>query len=184
MFFSLLILLGKLIVSNVFPSERLVNRSRSVHNWSFETRGKQSCLKHEVSPPYMGNWILDSTLWSPDSSDWIPDSFSVKLGFRIPSLVGFRTPRFGYRITQGFNETWKFRRFQIPELKVSPISWIWIPFRGGRSLKGDVTRYDSQQRFLAQHSVATLLRHGLEYLQHCSNTVRFAWRGIESTEMA
>ena len=183
MFFSLLILLGKLIVSNVFPSERLVNRSRSAHNWSFETRGKQSCLKHEVSPPYMGNWILDSTLWSPDSSDWIPDSFSVKLGFRIPSLVGFRTPRFGYRITQGF-KTWKFRRFQIPELKVSSISWIWIPFRGGRSLKGDVTRYDSQQRFLAQHSVATLLRHGLEYLQHCSNTVRFAWRGIESTEMA
>ena len=134
MFFFLLILLGKLIVSNVFPSERLVNRSRSAHNSSFETRGKQSCLKYEVSPQYMGNWILDSTLWSPDSSDWIPDSFSVKLGFRIPSLVGFRTPRFGYRITQGF-KTWKFRRFQIPELKVSPIPESWFPFVEGEVLK-------------------------------------------------
>ena len=33
----------------------------------------------------------------------------------------------------------------------------------------DVTRDDSQRRFLAQHSVATLLRHCFEWLQHCSN---------------
>ena len=37
------------------------------------------------------------------------------------------------------------------------------------SSQGDVTRDDSQQRFLAQHSVATLLRHCFEWLQHCSN---------------
>ena len=37
------------------------------------------------------------------------------------------------------------------------------------SSQGDVTRDDSQQRFLAQHSVATLFRYCLEYLQHCSN---------------
>ena len=36
-------------------------------------------------------------------------------------------------------------------------------------LKGDVTRDDSQQQFLAQHSVATLLRCCFELLQHCSN---------------
>ena len=30
-------------------------------------------------------------------------------------------------------------------------------------------RDDSQRRFLAQHSVATLLRHGFEQLQYCSN---------------
>ena len=36
-------------------------------------------------------------------------------------------------------------------------------------LKGDVTRDDSQRRFLAQHSIATLLRHCFEYLQHYSN---------------
>ena len=35
--------------------------------------------------------------------------------------------------------------------------------------KGDVKRDDSQQRFLVQHSVATMLRHCLEWLQHCSN---------------
>ena len=33
----------------------------------------------------------------------------------------------------------------------------------------DVTRDDSQRRFVAQHSVATLLRHCFEWLQHCPN---------------
>ena len=35
--------------------------------------------------------------------------------------------------------------------------------------KGDVTLDDSQRPFLAQHSVAALLRHRFEWLQHCSN---------------
>ena len=35
--------------------------------------------------------------------------------------------------------------------------------------KGDVTRDDSQQRFLAQHNIKALLRHCFEWLQHCSN---------------
>ena len=35
--------------------------------------------------------------------------------------------------------------------------------------EGDVTQDDSQRRFLAQHSVATLLRRCFEWLQHCSN---------------
>ena len=35
--------------------------------------------------------------------------------------------------------------------------------------KGDVTRDDSQRRFLAPHSVASLLPHCFEWLQHCSN---------------
>ena len=34
---------------------------------------------------------------------------------------------------------------------------------------GDVTRDDSQQRFLAQHSITALLRHCFKWLQHCSN---------------
>ena len=38
-----------------------------------------------------------------------------------------------------------------------------------RKSKGDVTRDDSQRRFSAQHSVATLLRHCFEWLQHCSS---------------
>ena len=36
--------------------------------------------------------------------------------------------------------------------------------------KGDVTRDDSQWRFLAQHSVATLLQRCFEWLQHRSST--------------
>ena len=35
--------------------------------------------------------------------------------------------------------------------------------------KGDITRDDSQGRFLAQHSVATLLRYFFEWLQRYSN---------------
>ena len=35
--------------------------------------------------------------------------------------------------------------------------------------KGDVRRDDSQRRFLAQHSLTTLLLHGFEWLQYCSN---------------
>ena len=35
--------------------------------------------------------------------------------------------------------------------------------------KGDVTRDDSQRRLLAPHSVASLLPHCFEWLQHCSN---------------
>ena len=38
-----------------------------------------------------------------------------------------------------------------------------------REFKGYVTRDDSQRPFLAQHSVAKLLRHCFEWLQHCSN---------------
>ena len=35
--------------------------------------------------------------------------------------------------------------------------------------EGDVIQNDSQRRFLAQHSVATLLRRCFEFLQHFSN---------------
>ena len=37
--------------------------------------------------------------------------------------------------------------------------------------KGDITRDDLQQRFLAQHSFATLLQHCFKWLQHCCNIV-------------
>ena len=35
--------------------------------------------------------------------------------------------------------------------------------------KGDVSWNDSQQRFLAQHSITALLRHCFDWLQYCSN---------------
>ena len=38
--------------------------------------------------------------------------------------------------------------------------------------KGDVTRDDSQQRYLAQNGVATLLGHGVEWFQHCNAVLR------------
>ena len=37
------------------------------------------------------------------------------------------------------------------------------------AFKGDVTRGNSQQRFLAQHGVAKLLQHWFKWLQQCSN---------------
>ena len=39
----------------------------------------------------------------------------------------------------------------------------------------DVTRDDLQRRFLAQCSVATLLRHCFEWLQHCPNIAKLCW---------
>ena len=45
----------------------------------------------------------------------------------------------------------------------------WIVSHSCDCLKGDVTRDDSRRRFLEQHSVATLLPHCFEWLQHCSN---------------
>ena len=41
--------------------------------------------------------------------------------------------------------------------------------------KGDVTREDSQQRFLAQHRVVALLQHCFEWWQHCSNIARLCF---------
>ena len=38
--------------------------------------------------------------------------------------------------------------------------------------KGDVTRDDSQRRFLGQDSVATSVRHCFEKLQHCSSIAK------------
>ena len=42
-----------------------------------------------------------------------------------------------------------------------------MSFARPSSLVKDVTRINSQRRFLAQYSVATLLRHCFEWLQHC-----------------
>ena len=74
-----------------------------------------------------------------------------------------------------FSSTRKKCHFSFPsKLKEKYLSGI--TFKGlitydGRccTFQGDVTRGDSQQRLLAQHSVVTLLRHCFEWLQHCSN---------------
>ena len=58
---------------------------------------------------------------------------------------------------------------------VQPLRWAWSGLAKRRltfQTKGDVTRGDSQRRFLAQHSIAALLRHCFEWLQHCSNIAR------------
>ena len=50
----------------------------------------------------------------------------------------------------------------------------------------DVTRDVSQRRFLAQHSVATLLRHCFGWLQHCSSIAALCCaknRGCESSRV-
>ena len=58
-----------------------------------------------------------------------------------------------------------------------------MSFARPSSLVKDVTRIDSQRRFLAQHSVATLLRYCFQWLQHCSNIATMCCaenRGCES----
>ena len=52
--------------------------------------------------------------------------------------------------------------YQKRDARAELFSWL---------LKGVVTRDDSQRRFLAQDSFATLLRHCFEWLQHCSSIV-------------
>ena len=51
----------------------------------------------------------------------------------------------------------------------SLFKWRLFEVKPSLLLKGDVTRHDSQRRFLAQHSVATLLQHCFKWLQHCSS---------------
>ena len=47
--------------------------------------------------------------------------------------------------------------------------------------KGDVTRDKKQRRFLAQYwSVATLLRHGFDWLQHCFNIAMLSLRTADA----
>ena len=105
-----------------------VNRVKRVSKWTVgEQVSKREQLEFRDAPgisrvwrmnscPHIRELDLDSTLWSPDSRDWIPDSFSVKLGFRILSLVGLRILDLDSALHMV-----KFPRFQIPEAKVSPI---------------------------------------------------------------
>ena len=47
--------------------------------------------------------------------------------------------------------------------------------------KGDVTRDKKRRRFLAQYcSVATLLRHGFDWLQHCFNIAMLSLRRADA----
>ena len=73
--------------------------------------------------------------------------------------IALATARKPYRIWHLFtHKTSAFRAISVMKRNcAAPIS------------KGDVTRDDSQRRRLAQHSVATLLRHCLEWLQLCSS---------------
>ena len=75
------------------------------------------------------------------------------------------------------------KRIKVWNSATSPFKWRFLILNSqpalschcqlaipkGWLLTGDVTRDDSQRRFLAQHSVATLLRHCFESLQQCSN---------------
>ena len=65
-----------------------------------------------------------------------------------------------------------------------------VYLEASKTFCGDATLDDLQRRFLAQHSVATLLRHRFEWLQHCSSvatlccakirTRRFEWSRVTS----
>ena len=78
--------------------------------------------------------------------------------------------RIPYSEAQDFR--FQIQRVQIVQTKLFRIPELGFPYMGCHNVEfsqGDVTRDDSQRRFLAQHSVATLLRHCFEWLQHCSS---------------
>ena len=72
------------------------------------------------------------------------------------------------------NRRWKSSRVTSPLSLLSFPSTLTVDlprlenFRL-REFEGDVTRDDSQRRFLEQHSITTLLRHCFEWSEHCSN---------------
>ena len=124
---------------------------------------------------------------------WVPrcpDPLQLKLQAPVPvmqkwpSLLGE-----ALRIAWKWNvDSWNSKPRQLVERRVKERWKIQItdPLRKAttrevcvcidiRELWGDVTRDDSQRRFLAQHSVATLLRHCLEWLQHCSNNATLCY---------
>ena len=51
---------------------------------------------------------------------------------------------------------------------ISSIKRVTRKLKEVSRFKGDVTRNDSQRRFLAQHSITTFLRHCFEWLQQRS----------------
>ena len=123
-------------------------------------------------------------------------------------------------VNQEITHTWKIKSYLLLSIRCSPLlecTWqplmrkqshcqiYWIhktyppspmPFSTAAGNKVDVTRDDSQRRFLAQHSVTTLLFHCFEWLQYCSNiwtlccvalrivlcnvTLRTFWRGCQN----
>ena len=84
---------------------------------------------------------------------------SLSKAMFTPYRIAFTTGRKPYRIWLLFtHKDTGFGAISLTERScAAPIS------------KGDVTLDDSQRRFSAQHSVATLLRHCFEWLQHCSS---------------
>ena len=96
-------------------------------------------------------------------------------------------------VNQEITHTWKIKSYIPLSIRCFPLlecTWqplmrkqshcqiCWIhtnyppspmPFSATAENKVDVTRDDSQRRFLAQHSLTTLLFHCLKWLQYCSN---------------
>ena len=75
-----------------------------------------------------------------------------------------------WRVVVVLNMHTKFREHQSPSSFLPSILLIkrYCNLKASLHLR-DVTRNDSQQQFLVLHSIATLLRHCFEWLQHCSN---------------
>ena len=61
------------------------------------------------------------------------------------------------------------KKRQWPKIDPILVTFGQMKFCRSHHSYGDVTRNDSQRRFLAQHSITTLLRHYFEWLKHCSN---------------
>ena len=126
-----------------------------------------------------GKGILDS-LESWFHGDRFRILWQRNLYSRFQSLAAFRNPWALFWIPEPTisNSTSKdfpssisaidilstFLRANRLEILDRIVTWIHV-----NESYSKVTRDDLQRRFLARHSVATLLRHCFEWLQHCSS---------------
>ena len=98
--------------------------------------------------------------------------FQSLAAFRNPSaLFWIPEPRISNSTSKDFPNSISaidilstFLRAKRLEILDRIVTWIHV-----NESYSNVTRDDLQRRFLARHSVATLLRHCFEWLQHCSS---------------
>lgn len=141
---------GRLAFSTLWDS-RTHFRKREHENWWKEEKTGNRTIKPELTFPF--------------SRPRAPIFACLSL---TPQSYYLREPETGYR--QGDSASTMRKVVLFFETKLSSHTvWTWGEFS---------RRNDSQRRFSAQQSVATLLRYCLQLLQHCINIVASLQNGL------
>ena len=102
---------------------------------------------------------------------------TVRMKQMLGTLVGLKTTA-GQRTMSGQDGQWSGQTFGLPVIltehivhkRPEKVHFYPVTFPENKN-KCDVTRDDSQRRFLAQHSVATLLQHCYDIVSNGYNIV-------------